>query len=194
MCTVAVALTSTSVLVTVLVKVSVAVVLPASTEAGTSSATSAVAVVVKRIFVKDCGGKSTELLLVGCDGLYADRVCKDRGSSARSHKVDYIEVLSFLSSLAGSRPGGCFNCVLLELQGMAWDGGLWEGCRVGGCLKRVVERALLEMLGNVLRREDEVAITPYSACERRESCKERMGAVSGMRWLVACQPEFVFPR
>jgi hypothetical protein len=49
MCTVVVALTNTSVLVTVLVKVSVAVVLPASTEAGMSSATSAVAVVVKRI-------------------------------------------------------------------------------------------------------------------------------------------------
>ena len=80
---------------------------------------------------------------MGCDGLYADRVCKDRGSSARSHKVDYIEVLSFLSSLAGSRPGGCFNCVLLELQGMAWDGGLWNvaGWRVpkegGESLKRV---------------------------------------------------------
>jgi hypothetical protein len=49
MCTVVVALTSTSVLVTVLVKVSVAVVFLASTEAGTSSATNAVAVVGKRI-------------------------------------------------------------------------------------------------------------------------------------------------
>lgn len=42
------------------------------------------------------------------------------------------------------------------------------------CLKRVVERALLEMLGNVLRRENEVAITPYPACETKESCKERI--------------------
>jgi hypothetical protein len=54
---------------------------------------------------------------------------KTVGSSARSHKVDSIEVLSFLSSLAGSRPGGCFKYVLLEFQGMAWDGGLWK---VGG--------------------------------------------------------------
>ena len=75
---------------------------------------------------------------MGCDGLYADRVCKDRGSSARSHKVDNIEVLSFLSSLAGSRPGGCFNCVLLELQGMAWDGGSVKRCR-----RRVPKRGLL---------------------------------------------------
>ena len=64
------------------------------------------------------------------------------------------------------------------------------------CLKRVVERALLETVENVLRREkkDEVAITSYPAWERRESCKERIDAVSGMRWLVACSPEFVFPR
>lgn len=57
----------------------------------------------------------------------------------------------------------------------------------GGCLKRVVERALLEMLGTFCAEKDEVAITSYLRV-RRESCKERIGAVSGMRWLVACQP------
>jgi hypothetical protein len=99
--------------------------------------------------------------------LYADQRCKDCGSSARSHKVDSIEVLSFLSSLAGSRPGGCFKCVLFDFQGMAWDGGSVERLRVAyatkfaWCLKRVVERALLEMLGTFCAEKDEVAITPY---------------------------------
>jgi hypothetical protein len=34
------------------------------------------------------------------------------------------------SILAGSRPGGCFNCVLLELPGMALGRWSVEGCRV----------------------------------------------------------------
>ena len=64
-----------------------------------------------------------------------------------------LRVLSFLSSLAGSRPGGCFKWVLFEFQGMAWDGGSVErlkaayATKFAWCLKRVVERALLEMVG-----------------------------------------------
>ena len=44
-----------------------------------------------------------------------------------------FEVLFFLSSLAGSRPGGCFKYVLLEFQGMAWDGGSVERLEGGVC-------------------------------------------------------------
>jgi hypothetical protein len=46
-----------------------------------------------------------------------------------------LRVLSFLSSLAGSRPGGCFKWVLFEFQGMAWDGGSVERLRGGVCDK-----------------------------------------------------------
>jgi hypothetical protein len=77
---------------------------------------------------------------------------------------------------------------------MAWDGGSVERLRVAyatkfaWCLKRVVERALLEMLGTFCAEKDEVAITPYFACETKESCKERIGTISGMRLPVACHP------
>jgi len=146
MCTVVVALTSTSVLVTVLVKVSVAVVLPASTEVGTSSATSAVAVVVKRI-CKDCGGSQPRRCWWDATGYMPTECVKTVVAVRALIKSILLRFLSFLSSLAGSRPGGCFNCVLLELQGMAWDGGSVKRCRWRVPEKRVVERALLEMLG-----------------------------------------------
>jgi hypothetical protein len=56
------------------------------------------------------------------------------------------------------------------------------------CLKRVIERALLEMLGMFCAEKTKAVITPYPACETKESCKERIVAISGMRWPVACHP------
>ena len=70
-----------------------------------------------------------------CDGLYADRVCKDRGSSARSHKVDDIEVLSFLSRSRGFATRWLFQ---LCFVGVARNGlGRWSVGRLEGgeCIK-----------------------------------------------------------
>ena len=82
---------------------------------------------------------------------------------------------------------------------MAWDGGSVERLRVAyatkfaWCLKRVVERALLEMLGTFCAEKDEVAITPYF-CVCDEGVVQRMDrhyirdAIAGRMSPSLCPP------
>jgi hypothetical protein len=68
---------------------------------------------------------------VGCDGLYADRVCKDCGGSARSHKVDHIESFVFPLESRGFATWWLFQ---LRFVGVARNG---LGRRsVKGCMRQ----------------------------------------------------------
>ena len=116
MCEVVVALASTSVFVMVLVQVSVVVVLLASTDAGASRATSVAAAVVRRIG-KECGKRA--LVYCWCGVLnykMVKRVNKSRKECGFIGSID-PRLCLFLSSLAGSRPGGCFRSVLFGVAG-----------------------------------------------------------------------------
>lgn len=145
-CTVVVAFASTSVFVIVLVQVSVVVALLASTEAGVRQATSAAAAVVRRI-VEGRGRVLSSRCSWDCAGIYAGEASRERLKRARSRKVNRAQVVSFLSSLAGSRPGGCFRRVLFEVERVVQEGGgsrLRQMCVV---LRERDERALLVLEG-----------------------------------------------